>query len=335
MYLLERALRGLDHDRIPVWFMRQAGRYSEHYRNYRSRYTFKEMCRDPKIVADITIDPVRRLGVDAAIIFSDIILPVESMGFNVEFLENIGPTVSNPFSSAGTFHDFDPSGFPYPLEQAIGIVRDMAPEVPVIGFAGGPITVASYLTEGRPDSDLRRTKKYIIKGDRGFAELLQGVSEMTVKMSKMQLRAGCSAIQIFDSWAGNLSTHQLREYSDRYLSEISSELSGENVIYFSTQTGGNISVLRLSGFHFFSLDWRTDLGLASDILGEDAGVQGNLDPQVPAVSKDRSLLETELILREMKGKSRYIFNLGHGVLPDTPEENLKAIVEAVHQEVIP
>ncbi|MEM0158737.1 MAG: uroporphyrinogen decarboxylase [Thermoplasmataceae archaeon] len=335
MYLLEKALQGIDHDTIPVWFMRQAGRYSSSYREYRSRYSFKEMCLNPEIVADITLSPVERLGVDAAIIFSDITLPAEAMGFKIEFIDNVGPTVLNPLSREGQFHDFDSSEMAYPLAKSIQIVRERNVSVPIIGFVGGPLTIASYLVDGRPDPELKRTKKYLFSRERAFMDLMDSICEMVIELSKLQIGAGCSVIQIFDSWAGNLSTHQLLEYADRYLSPIASELSKIKVIYFSTQTGGNLKALRNSGFRFFSVDWRTDMAAASISMGDEIGLQGNLDPVLASGPLDVSLQETHRILDSMKGKQNYIFNLGHGVLPETPEENLKAIVEYVHSEAEP
>ena len=328
------SLKGEEHSRIPVWFMRQAGRYLKGYSEFRKSYSIKELCMNPEITQEITYEPVRELGVDAAIIFFDIMLPAEALGFKVDFKENIGPVIENSYVSDRSMkklHDFSTSDFLYPLDKSIRNFREKHHDVPLIGFAGGPLTIASYLMAGSSDRDLSFLKKTIGSDQSSFRKIMEMVTEMVIEVAKIQIRAGSNAIQIFDSWSGNLSPYTFAEFVKPYLEEIVSELSGPvPIIYFSTSTAGILKDISRLGFDFLSLDWRMDLSDVRKIYGSKTGLQGNLDPSLVERFPVQSFREAEIIAGSMKDFDRYIFNLGHGVLPGTEVKTLKKIVEIVH-----
>lgn len=328
------ALSGRTHSSIPVWFMRQAGRYLDGYSALRKTMSIKELCMNPEITEKITYEPVRELGVDAAIIFSDIILPAEGLGFTVDFKENVGPVIGNSFSSDRTMkniHEFSMSGYKYPIDKSIMYFREKHPEVPLIGFVGGPLTIASYLLAGSSDRDLSLSKRIMGTNPNSFTSMMKMVTEMVIEVSKLQIRSGSSAIQVFDSWSGNVSPYTFSRFIKPYLEDIVSELSGSvPLIYFSTSTAGLLPVISSLGFDFLSLDWRMDLRDVSKRYGSDMGLQGNLDPSLVENFPDQAFLEAKLIAESMKEPDRYIFNLGHGVLPKTKVKTLKKIVDIVH-----
>lgn len=332
------ALKGYPHERVPVWFMRQAGRYSESYRKVRKTRNIKEICMDPATSVDVTAAPVKDLGVDAAILFFDILLPAEGMGFSVNFDEGKGPVIGNPFLSQDQRKDI--SGFqrdmmPYPLEKTVNLFRERMPQTPLIGFSGGPITMLSYLLAGKADRDLLNTRKFLLNNEKSADDILSELTETIIQVLKIQINSGCRAVQVFDSWAGFLPPSMLEWYCSRYITQIAAEIEGSvPSIYFSTQSSANSEILDNSGFDFLSLDWRCRLADVALSLHPERGLQGNLDPAIAAYDAQRSVLEAERIAASMKGRSRYIFNLGHGVLPETPAGNLKRIVECVHELVI-
>ena len=332
------ALKGDPHDGIPVWFMRQAGRYSRSYQEIRKGMGIKEICLDPEASVRVTGAPVDELGVDGAILFFDILLPAEGMGFRVDFQEGKGPVVENPILSDGAYSpisSFDRKEMPYPVEKTIRVFKENRPDVPLIGFSGGPLTMLSYLIRGVPDRDLLNTKKFMISDQPMADQILDELTETVIMNLKIQIDSGCDAIQVFDSWAGYLSPTMLERYISRFVSDISSEISGKvPSIYFSTQSSSSAAILEKGGFDFLSLDWRCSLEKAASCIGKETGLQGNLDPALAAYSRDQAIMESERIARSMAGKDNFVFNLGHGVLPDTPQENLKAIVSSLHSMVI-
>ncbi|MEM0157213.1 MAG: uroporphyrinogen decarboxylase [Thermoplasmataceae archaeon] len=331
------ALKGEPHETIPVWYMRQAGRYLPGYTEIRKGKSMKEMCMDVETTVRITMEPVDTLGVDAAIIFSDIILPAETMGFSVDYVEGVGPSIKNSYvsdPSMRSINEFSPTEYGYSTYEAIRRIKASRPSLPVIGFSGGPLTVASYLAGGRPDRDLNLTKKLIFSGDTGFEKLMQMVTDMVIENALAQWKSGCDAIQIFDSWAGYLSPFQLSVYSERYLAQIMSELGKKiPVIYFSTQTGSMFKILSGAGFNFLSLDWRVDLADVGRSIGNEVGLQGNLDPSLLTDAPVMGVAEGVYIAMSMADRDNYIFNLGHGVLPDTRPETLIDLTEKVHAVV--
>ncbi len=329
------AINGDPHEFTPVWFMRQAGRYLRGYRELRLKHSIKEICLDPDLTVQVTAEPVDLLHVDAAIIFSDITIPLEAMGFKVDFKENIGPVISNPLNTNRDLKgitEFSTSEMHYGTYAAISRFKEKYSGTPIIGFSGGPLTIASYLTMGRPDRDLAATRTLLYREDPAIKDLLSMIREMVIENGKAQVKAGADAIQIFDSWAGYLPPSMFSWYRDNYLSQISEELSGiTNTIYFSTQTGGMLDELSKTGFDFISLDWRVELPKAASILDQEKGIQGNIDPLLVSRSPDAAVSESRKLAENMKKKDNYIFNLGHGVLPDTDPDTLREIVRTVHQ----
>lgn len=323
-----RALKGELTEHIPVWFMRQAGRYMKEYMEIRHTMTIKEMCSDPDVTAKISYQPVENLGVDAAIIFSDILLPLESMGMNLDYVENTGPVLT-PKKDISSLEQFSIGDFGYPLAESIHRFKSLHADTPLIGFTGGPLTLASYVIAGKSDRDLSITKAFAMKDPERFAEILKLTTGAVISLSKHQMSAGVDVIQIFDSWAGSLSPLQFDSLYRRFLEDIRSELHFP-LIYFSTGTSGIVNELSAIGFNYLSLDWRTNLSSARNATGDSVGLQGNLDPVIAENSLEVSLKETEHILSGMRDKPDYIFNLGHGVLPATNPETLEKIVEAVH-----
>ncbi len=328
------ALKGDSHETIPVWYMRQAGRYLPGYTEIRRGMPMKEMCRDTDTTIRITLEPVDRIGVDAAIIFSDIILPAESMGFAIDFVEGVGPSVKNSYvsdPSMRSINEFSPAEYGYSTYESIRRIKASRPSVPVIGFSGGPLTIASYLAGGKPDRDLYLTKKLIFSGDPGFLRLMQMVTDMVIENALSQWKSGADAIQIFDSWAGYLSPRQLSIYSERYLEQITSAIGNKiPVIYFSTQTGSMYQILSTAGFNFLSLDWRVELSEVGRSISSEVGLQGNLDPSMVESAPDLAMREGLSIAMSMADRDNYIFNLGHGVLPGTRPETLLELTRKIH-----
>ena len=314
--------------------MRQAGRYLKSYSEFRKSYSIKELCMNPEIIGEITYEPVKELGVDAAIIFFDIMLPAEALGFKVDFKENQGPVIENSLisdPSMKALHDFNSSDFLYPLGPSIRNFKERHSNVPIIGFAGGPLTIASYLISGSSDRDLSSLKRTLGSDTSSFQRIMRMVTEMVIEVAKIQIRAGSCAIQIFDSWSGNMSPYTFSQFVKPYIEEIVSDLSGSvPLIYFSTSTAGILKEIYGLGFDFLSLDWRMDLRDILKIHGPRTGLQGNLDPYLVERFPDQAFREAMTIAEGMKDFDRYIFNLGHGVLPGTEVKTLKKIVDIVH-----
>ncbi len=322
------AIEGGSPENTPVWFMRQAGRYLPYYREIKGGKTIKDICMDSALTADISYYPVSELGVDAAIIFSDILLPLESMGMNLDYVEKTGPLLS-PVKNLESLETFEKKAFDYPLSDSIRKFKAEHSGVPLIGFTGGPITLASYIIAGRSDRDLAVTRRFAYLKPALFAEILDLCADAVIKLSRYQKEAGADVIQIFDSWAGSLSSIQFEMTYRPFLQDIRSELEFP-LIYFSTGTSGMIRSIADAGFDFLSVDWRADLLQVAREAGNSTGIQGNLDPFVVENSMPSALQEASVILERMKGRDNYIFNLGHGVLPATDPETLKKIVELVH-----
>ena len=323
------SLKGHSHERIHVWFMRQAGRYLPSYMRYREKMGIQEMMSSPDIIVEITHDPVEVIGVDAAIIFSDITTPLAGMGLRVKFLDSVGPVVENNLESSGisAIGEFDASSFDHPVMVAISRYKDRYRE-PLIGFAGGPITLLSYIVSYGVDRDLFKVKKLMLAENQIYRTAMRRLTDMVIDFARMQIRSGIDAFQLFDSWAGYLSPREYEEYVKPYIMEIMQEISGSvPTIYFSTMTSSYITDMGIAS-DFYSLDWRVDIGKISSSISEDIGIQGNLDPAI--VNYDYSLKEAKRIIDSVHGRIRYIFNTGHGLLPSTDPEKLKRLVEYIH-----
>jgi len=315
--------------------MRQAGRSLPEYRKLRERWTLVDIVAQPELCAEVTLQPVLRLGVDAAVMFADIMLPLRGMGVEFELVENVGPVIARPIASAA---DVDRLIVPPGEEaapQVISAVLQVVAQspVPVIGFSGAPFTLASYLIEGRPSRDFARVKAFMYAEPVAFDKLLAKLSATMAGYLKAQVAAGASALQLFDSWVGALA---LEDYEVRVLPHtrsIFAALKSVDVplIHFGTDTAGLLESIASAGPHIVSVDWRMPLDTAWERVGHDRGIQGNLDPAVllgpPELVRERA----RDVLRRAAGRPGHIFNLGHGVLPSTPLENLQLLIETVHE----
>ena len=329
-----RAARREPVDRTPVWLMRQAGRSLPEYRRLRERWSLVEIVAQPELCAEITLQPVRRLEVDAAVMFADIMLPLRGMGVEFELVESVGPVIARPVRSPA---DVDALGEPDGEEaapQVIEAVRRVVEEspVPVICFCGAPFTVASYLIEGRPTRDFALVKRFMYTEPAAFDLLLAKLSRVMSGYLAAQVGAGAAALQVFDSWVGALGVEDYEERvapHTRAIFEATARL-GVPRVHFGTGTAGLLESIAATGPDVVSLDWRVPLDAGWRRVG-DRGVQGNLDPAVllgpPALVRERA----RDVLRRAGGRPGHVFNLGHGVLPDSPVENLQTLIETVHE----
>jgi uroporphyrinogen decarboxylase len=327
-----QALRNESHEHIPVWFMRQAGRYMDEYKELRKTHNIRQMCMNPEITEKITYAPVKLLGVDAAIIFADIILPLEAMGYKIDFNAN-GPDIENGYRNNKEMkgiHEFEINQLKYKTYDAIKLFRAKHPETPIIGFSGGIITVLSYIIAGMSDNNLVYTKNVMLN-DPSFNTMKSMVKNMILDYVKMQANAGVDAVQIFDSWLGALSPYTFEKYIKNDVIEIVESIkSMVPTIYFSTGSSGMIEQFNDIKPDILSVDWRIKLGKARKILDSGIGLQGNLDPYLVQYNSDSAIMETNRIIDETVDMDNYIFNLGHGVLPETKPETLKNITDFVH-----
>ena len=320
----------------PVWLMRQAGRYMPEYRALRARHSFLELCKTPQAAAEVTLQPVERLGVDAAILFADILLIVEPLGVGLEFAKGEGPVIHRPVRGATDVARLAAIDVPGALGfvfETVRLVRRALPSgVPLIGFAGAPFTVASYVVEGGPTRDFAATKRLMHEEPEAWARLLALLARATTTYLNGQITAGAQAVQLFDSWVGALSPDDYREFVLPHTRAVIRSLRpGVPVIHFGTGTAGLLPAMREAGGDVIGLDWRIDLDAGWRAAGEDVGVQGNLDPVAllsPPARFERAARE---ILRRAGGRPGHIFNLGHGILPSTPVDHVKALVQMVHE----
>lgn len=329
-----RACRGEPAPYTPIWLMRQAGRYMREYRQVRDKVSFLELCKTPELAAEVTLTAFNRLKPDAAIIFADILLILEPMGMQLTFAAGDGPTLSNPLRTGADvdrLDDGDPEvslGFVY---EAIRQVRaGLPPDAPLIGFAGAPFTLASYMIEGGGSRNYQRTKAFMYNDSGAWHALLERLSRVLVRYLEAQVAAGAQALQLFDSWVGCLSPDDYAEYVLPHSRSIFQNLPPETpVIHFGTHTGALLELIRAAGGDVIGIDQYVDFGAAWERLG-DVAVQGNLDPV--ALFANRSVLrrKTERILEQARGRCGHIFNLGHGILPETPVDNVLALIDMVH-----
>jgi len=330
-----RACRRQPVERTPVWLMRQAGRSLPEYREVRRKVDFVTLMQTPDLAAEVTIQPVDRLGVDAAILFSDILVPAAPLGIEVEFKP--GPVIEHPVREAADVErlraDEPEESVPF-VYETIRILREqLADRVPLIGFAASPFTLAAYLVEGGGSKSFDRTMGLLYGEPETAHRLLEKVTETTAKYVVAQVRAGAQAIQLFDTWAGLLHRRDFREFDLRYVRRLFEILECEGVprIYFALNSGHLLSEIRDCGADVVGVDWRTDLAEASRLLGDRFVVQGNLDPAVLMASPEVIERRTRTILESAAGAPGHVFNLGHGVLPRTPVEHLQALIGAVRK----
>jgi uroporphyrinogen decarboxylase len=335
--LIVRAARGHPVERTPVWFMRQAGRSLPEYREIRKQHGLFDIVRNPELCAEVTLQPVRRHGVDAAVMFADIMLPVLGMGVEVELVENVGPVVERPVQ---TMADVERLRVPDPEEsvasilEAVGLVRsELRPEQGVVGFAGGPFTVAGYLVEGRPTRDFVKTKGLMYDSPTVWHALMEKLTETFARYVVAKADAGADVIQLFDSWVGALAVDDYVEFVAPYSARILAAVDVPT-IHFGTGTTHLLAAMAATGGDVVGLDWRVPLDTGWDLVGHERGVQGNLDPAVLLGPFERVQTETERILERAGGRPGHIFNLGHGVLPPTEPDVVGRLVELVHERTV-
>ena len=321
----------------PVWLMRQAGRYMPEYRRVRAQHDFLEMCRRPEIAAEVTVTAVERLGVDAAIIFADILLPLIPMEVGLRYEKEGGPTIERPVHSAADLEriaTIDAAGALGFVGEAIKIVRRaLGGRTPLIGFAGAPFTLASYLIEGGGSRQYQATKTMMYTEPATWHRLMEMLARATADYLNMQIAAGADIVQLFDSWVGILGPDDYRRFVLPHSAAVISALSPRvPIIHFGTVTGNLLELMREAGGDVIGADWRTPLDEAWTRIGADRAIQGNLDPTLLLGPLDRIFAATDDVLERAGGRPGHIFNLGHGILPSTPLEHVQALARYVHQK---
>jgi uroporphyrinogen decarboxylase len=331
-----RACRREPVDATPVWFMRQAGRYMPEYRAIREKYSLIEICRHPEIAAEVTMQPVRALGVDAAILFADILLPVIPLGLGLEFAKGEGPVIASPVCTLDDVRKMSPfdaeSDLGYVMD-AIRILRGVLGQTPLIGFCGAPFTVASYIIEGGSSREFLKTKLMMYSAPEVFHALMEKLSAVLSDYLVAQIHAGAQAVQVFDSWVGALSPADYETYVLPYSHKVlkAAEAMNVPVIHFGTNTTTLLPLMKRAGGTVLGLDWRLPLDDGWKIIGYDRAVQGNLDPAILFAPLPEIKARVHDILVRTEGRPGHIFNLGHGILQHTPVENVKAVVDLVHE----
>lgn len=329
-----RACRREAVDATPIWFMRQAGRSLPEYRAIRERATLVEITRDAELCAEVTLQPVKRLGVDAAILFADITTPLPGIGVDLEIVDGVGPVIARPIRTIediDTLREFDPEAAVGPLLEAIRLIRRES-SVPVIGFAGAPFTIASYLVEGRGSRDAARLKTMLHAEPQVFGRLMGLLVDMTVAYLRAQVSAGVQAVQLFDSWVGTLSPFDYERSVAPHVCRLFAGLAdlGVPTIHFGTDSAGLLGAMADAGGDVIGLDWR--IALADGwALVPDRAVQGNLDPTLLLGPFGAAADQAGWIIEQARGRPGHIFNLGHGVLPGTDPDDLRRLVDLVHE----
>ena len=329
-----RACRLLPTDATPIWLMRQAGRYMPEYRALRAKHSMLDLCKQPALACEVTMQPIRH-GVDAAILFADILLPLEPMGAPFEFAKGEGPVVHDPIHSRAqidALRVIDPAeGLGYVLEAIKIIKKEIAGRVPLIGFAGAPFTLASYLIEGGKSTHFVKTKKLMYAEPDAWHALMGKLAEVVRRYLLAQIAAGAECVQLFDSWVGQLSREDYREYVQPHVAHVLKAISEVPVIHFGTGTHALLELQRDAGGDVIGLDWRTPLDEGWKRVGYDHAVQGNLDPTVLFAPIDVVKKHAQRVLDAAGGRPGHVFNLGHGILPETPVDTVKALVDYVHE----
>lgn len=323
-------------DRVPVWFMRQAGRSLPEYRASRKGIGMLESCTNPELVAEITLQPVRRYGVDAAVLYSDIMLPLQAAGVGLDIVSGRGPVIEHPVRSRADVEQLqplDPAALWY-VTEAAGLITDELAGVPLIGFAGAPFTLASYLVEGGPSRDYAATKALMISEPALWHEMCTRLADLSAVFLQVQVEAGARVVQLFDSWAGSLSAEDYQRYAQPYSSRVLQAMANTGVprIHFGVGTAELLELMGAAGAEVIGVDWRLSLAEASRRVGQRYALQGNLDPALlstpwPALSE-----RVREVITSGAVAPGHIFNLGHGVPPDTDPGVLAMIVELVHSE---
>jgi uroporphyrinogen decarboxylase len=332
-----KACRRQPVDATPVWFMRQAGRYMSEYRALRERYSLLDICRVPDLAVAVTLQPVDVIEVDAAILFSDLLIPFTPMGLDFDFVKGEGPSIAHPIRSAADvdrLRTFEPRQALAHVLETIGILRkELADRVPLIGFGGAPFTLAAYAIEGGPSTSYARTKAFMYSHPQAWHRLCSRFADMMSDYLAAQIEAGAQAIQLFDSWAGALSRADYREFAVPHTSRIFSALknTGVPLIHFAVGATAILRDITEAGGDVIGLDWRLPLDEAWTIVGHDRGVQGNLDPTLLLGPRERLFAAADDVLTRAGARAGHIFNLGHGILPSTSLEQVQALAKHVHE----
>jgi len=330
------ACRGKQVDRMPVWLMRQAGRYMPEYRAIRKRHNFLEMIGSPELATEITLQPIKAFDLDAAIIFSDILPTLGELGFEIEYVDSVGPVIGNPVRSPDDIVRLKASENHTQSRATCEAIRltcaALNGTIPLIGFAGAPFTLAAYAIEGGSSNHFLATRQFLREHPKPFHSLLGRIADAVSEYVRGQVEAGASAVQLFDSWAGVLGPTDFADFALPYARQILDTLQDTGVprIYFSTGTCGILPQIKETGADVVGIDWRTSIARARSTLGGDITIQGNLDPTVLLSSASEAKRQARIILDEMNGARRYIFNLGHGVLKETPVDHVRQLVDTVH-----
>ena len=319
----------------PVWIMRQAGRYMQEYRDVREKVPFIELCKNSDLAAEVAITAATKLGVDAAILFSDILLILEPMGMDLEYVKGDGPVLHNPVRTAAGVDGLRELESVDALSVVFDAVRKtragLASHLPLIGFAGAPFTLASYMIEGGSSRHYEHTKVLMYRDSGAWHALMGKLVRATRQYLNRQIESGAQVVQLFDSWVGCLSPTDYREYVFPHMRELISGLTpGVPVIHFGTGNASLMPLMAEAGGDVIGVDFRMELGPTWDMLG-DVAVQGNLDPTVLLADRDSILRKARLVLEQAQGRPGHVFNLGHGVLPTTPVDNVIALVDFVHE----
>jgi len=331
-----KAVRREQVDTTPLWIMRQAGRYLPEYMAVRSKVTFLELCQTPELAAEVTLTAQSVLGVDAAILFADLLPILQPMGFDLEYVKGEGPVIHNPIMAAGEIdrvkavENIADLGYVF---DAVKLIRRQLPaDIPLIGFAGAPFTLASYAIEGGSSKNYVRTKSIMYNDEPAWQSLMEKLVPSLVDYLNAQIAAGCQVVQIFDSWAGSLSPGDYTRYVLPYLKQMIDGITpGTPVINFLTGNPCLLPIQKTAGGDVIGLDWRINLKEGWELVGHDRGVQGNLDPV--SIYADLPVLKSRIqdVLDQAENRPGHIFNLGHGVMPDMNPDNVKAVVEMVHE----
>ncbi len=329
-----RACRGEPVDTTPIWIMRQAGRYLPEYRAVRQRHSFLEMCHTPELACEVTLQPVEILGVDAAILFSDIMIPLEGMGCSIEFAP--GPVFAEPVRTAADVERLrvcEPEqDVPFVLEAVRLIRRELGGRVPLIGFSGAPFTLAAYMVEGGGSRNFENLKRMMYAAPDVYRALMDKVTDTVIRYLNAQIRAGAQAVQVFDTWGGILSPRDYAEFVLPYSSRVLQGIDrGVPVIHFVKGCGLLLDLIRRAGGDVLGIDWHIELADAVARVGGAFSVQGNLDPTVLLGPRELVVSRAREIVEQGRAARGHVFNLGHGILPSVPVDNVKALVEAVHE----
>ncbi len=331
-----RAVRCQPTDAVPVWMMRQAGRYMQEYRDVRERVSFLELCKNPALSADVMLTAVKKLGVDAAIIFSDILLILEPMGLPLEFLPEGGPKIKKPIAKPEDVKNVVELESGDQLDYVMDAVRytreGLDERIPLIGFTGAPFTLAAYAVEGGGSQNFRQVKAFMHLYPVEWQDLMRKLALSTARYLNGQIEAGAQIVQIFDSWAGCLSDEDYRKFVQPYTKMlIDLVIPGTPIIHFAPGNPVLLPSVRNAGGHVIGIDWRIPIDQAWEVIGTDLALQGNLDPAILLTNREVIRQHVQHILRLVERRPGFIFNLGHGIMPQTPVENAIAFVEAVHE----